>query len=446
MPASPPVACRALAAALAVAMALCGLACGNDPTRQTAAPKPAADPADPSVRPVDPQPAEPSPRRLERTSLRRGDALAHALQRVGLSGTELTRAVAAIDPLAPVRRLRSGTGMVAAHREGRCVGLWIRPETERYIELTRRGEDWSATWQSIPLRTEIVTASGHLESSVSQTLDGAEGGAALVLAYADVFQWDVDLLVDPRPGDSIRVIYELHRLDEIPAELPGFAGAPEQAGSVIGVGRILAASYDGRQAQAEAFWVESDDAAGNYFDGSGRPLRKTFLKSPLNYRRVSSGFSIARRHPITGKVRPHRAVDFAAPHGTAVSATADGTVHKVGWMGPLGRAVMVRHNAEYTTVYGHLSSIAKGIRRGVRVEQNQVIGRVGSTGSATGPHLHYELHRYGKRIDPLKFKSPAADPLAEEDWPLLTGAMLRWQPVLARLETAPTATIAAERP
>jgi murein DD-endopeptidase MepM/ murein hydrolase activator NlpD len=161
-------------------------------------------------------------------------------------------------------------------------------------------------------------------------------------------------------------------------------------------------------------------------------MRKTFLKSPLNYRRISSGFSRARRHPITRRVVPHHGVDFAAARGTPVVAAADGRVISAGWDGPLGRAVRLRHGSEYVTVYGHLKGFANGIRGGSEVHQNQVIGYVGSTGRATGPHLHYTLIHAGRPVDPMRFRNPPVEPLAAELRPRLARAMRVWSPMLHR--------------
>jgi murein DD-endopeptidase MepM/ murein hydrolase activator NlpD len=226
--------------------------------------------------------------------------------------------------------------------------------------------------------------------------------------------------------------------------LPPFDDRVERAGDNLGLGRILAASYEGRIASSRAYWVDHGDGRGAYYDDKGAPLRKTFLKSPLNYRRISSRFSNGRRHPITRKVVPHHGVDYAAAPGTPVVAAADGRVASAGWDGALGRAVRIRHGSEYVTIYGHLQSFARGIRKGVEVNQNQVIGYVGSTGRATGPHLHYTLIERGRAVDPLRFENPPSAPLAPELLPRLEAAMRNWSPVLAAL--APPASDLAGLP
>jgi murein DD-endopeptidase MepM/ murein hydrolase activator NlpD len=183
-------------------------------------------------------------------------------------------------------------------------------------------------------------------------------------------------------------------------------------------------------ASSSAFWVEDDGRGGDYYDADGEPLRKTFLKSPLNYRRISSGFTNRRRHPITRRVVPHHGVDFVAAPGTPVVAAADGRVISAGWDGALGKAVRLRHGNGYKTIYGHLRGFARGVRRGAQVEQNQVIGYVGATGRATGPHLHYTMLYNDRAINPMTFDNPPVAPLDESYRPGLDRARMTWAPVL----------------
>jgi murein DD-endopeptidase MepM/ murein hydrolase activator NlpD len=207
------------------------------------------------------------------------------------------------------------------------------------------------------------------------------------------------------------------------------------AGSRLGLERVLAASYDGAMASSTAYWVDPDGHGGNYYDSGGEPLRKAFLKSPLNYRRISSRFTNRRRHPITKKVVPHHGVDFAAASGTPVVAAAEGKVISAGWDGALGKAVRIRHGNGYKTIYGHLRGFARGIRRGARVEQNQIVGYVGSTGRATGPHLHYTMLYNDRAINPMTFKNPPVGSLAESFRTYLVRSRMTWAPVLLAIRT-----------
>jgi murein DD-endopeptidase MepM/ murein hydrolase activator NlpD len=363
---------------------------------------------------------------------RRG-TLAGTLDRLGASPELRQALLETIGVQLNLRRLSPRTGIVVTEDgDSRWLGVTLRPEAARVLEVDLTGENdkAAARWIDLPVETEVRTASAEVRQSVAQALAGLDDGNHLTLAFADIFQWDVDLLVDPRPGDRVAIVYEVNHLGAVSTALPEFGDAPRTAGEVLGPGRILAASYRGRIASGEAFWLDDADGTGDYYDADGRTLRKTFLKSPLNYRRISSRFSRARRNPVTRRVVPHHGVDYAADTGTPVVASADGRVAAAGWDGPLGKAVRIRHGSEYETIYGHLRSFAKGIRRGVQVRQNQVIGYVGATGRATGPHLHYTVRHRGRPIDPLRIENPPVEPLSPSRLPALAAVVERWEPML----------------
>jgi murein DD-endopeptidase MepM/ murein hydrolase activator NlpD len=376
--------------------------------------------------------------RVRRTTLGRGGTLAAALGRVGVSeelSPEIQRAAGRhLDP----RRMPAKMG-ISATRDGNgdLRAVSFRMELERYLRVSVSGPATSLAPRSEVLRLPVVrsieAAGGHVERSVAQAFSNSPHGLQLTNAFADIFQWDIDLLVEPRPGDRVRIVYEAVRLGSVPNDVPSFGDAPLDSGDFMGVGRVLAASYDGALATSTGFWLESENGVGGYYDSTGEPLRKAFLKSPLNYRRISSGFSNARRHPVTHRVVAHRGVDFAAAPGTPVVATADGRVTSASWEGPLGRAVRLRHGGSLVTVYGHLRGFADGIRPGAEVRQNQVIGYVGSTGRATGPHLHYTMIQNGRAIDPLSFRNPPSKALPDEQRPALLQARDRWLPVMEQV-------------
>jgi murein DD-endopeptidase MepM/ murein hydrolase activator NlpD len=385
-----------------------------------------------AVEPSAPEPELVAPQqptyRFDHSSLGRGGTLDSALERLGFGPGERAAQVEAAAEHLDLRRLSPRTGItITRDGLGRLVTIGIRAEQERFLRL---GFDSGGEWVELPVETTVETTAGVVESSLAQAFSGAEHGLQITLAFADIFQWDVDLLVDPRPGDRVQVVYQVKKLGELPEDLPPFGETIGKPGDFLALGRILAAAYQGEMAKSAALWVADDAGGGDYYDTRGRPLRKSFLKSPLNYRRISSGFSNARRNPVTKRVVPHHGVDYAAAPGTPVSSTADGRVISAGWDGALGRAIKIRHGSEYTTIYGHLRSIAKGIRIGAEVRQNQVIGYVGSTGRATGPHLHYTILHRGSAINPLRFKSPSAEPLPDELKPRLEIAKRRWLPVL----------------
>lgn len=364
--------------------------------------------------------------------LGRGGTLAGALERLGLPPEQRHRVVLAVGRELDLSRLPATTGLRAAVDEaGRICSVAIRAEPGRFVRWSEAPGEGLVEIVELPVRTAVLHGSGRVIRSVRQALDGLDCASELTLAFADIFQWDIDLLVEPRSGDRVHVVYEVEVVDEVPADLPSFGRAASSPGELLRFGRVLAASYDGLVARSAAYWVEGMNG-GNYYDAKGTPLRKTFLKSPLNYRRISSRFSRARRNPVTRRVVPHHGVDFAAAPGTPVVAAADGRIAAAGWQGPLGRTIRIRHGSEYVTVYGHLQGFARGIRVGAEVHQNQVIGYVGSTGRATGPHLHYTLIHRGRPIDPMRFRNPPAQDLPTELTPRLERAKLAWAALLER--------------
>jgi murein DD-endopeptidase MepM/ murein hydrolase activator NlpD len=370
--------------------------------------------------------------RVERSLLGTGGTLGRALVDLGLEDEVRPEVIRFLGEAVDVRRLSPATGLSVVYDEqGVAVTVSCRDKHEGFARVTLAdGRPAGVERLEIPVEHAMASAGGTVQTTVAGALSGFPDSVALTHAYAEIFQWDVDLFVDPRPGDRVLLVYENLRLGDPPVDLPPFGKSGIEAGAYLGIGRILAAAYEGERVESSAYWVADDGRGGGYYDPEGDSLRKTFLKSPLNYRRISSGFSRARRHPITRKVVPHHGVDFVAPRGTPVAAAADGKVISAGWDGALGRAVRVRHGNGFVTIYGHLNGFARGIRRGSRVTQNQVIGYVGSTGRATGPHLHYTLLRHGQALNPMTFHNPPTGPLEESRIPLLREAMLTWTPAL----------------
>lgn len=237
------------------------------------------------------------------------------------------------------------------------------------------------------------SAKAVIESSLWNAMISNQLPVELALELSEIYAWTIDFF-GLQKGDSIRVYYDELYIDT----------------TRIGIGRIYAANfYHGKRWQ-EAFWFEQGNTH-NYFDADGQSLRKAFLKAPLNYKRISSKFTYARKHPIYKIVRPHTGVDYAAPAGTPVVSIGDGVVTMRQYKGGGGNTVKIKHNSTYSTAYLHLSKYAKGLQVGQRVQQGQVIGYVGSTGSSTGPHLDFRVWKNGTPIDPLKMVSPPAEPI-----------------------------------
>ena len=249
-----------------------------------------------------------------------------------------------------------------------------------------------------PLISEVVRLEGVVESSLFGAVEAAGGGAELAVRMAQIYQWDIDFLRDLRKGDRFVVVADRQSVE----------------GEFFGWGTIFAARFVNGKRTLDAVVYPDDDGRLGYYDLNGHPLRKQFLRSPLKFSRVTSRFSMSRYHPVLKRRMPHYGVDYGAPVGTPVRATADGTVTLAGRNGGGGNMVTVRHTNGYETNYLHLSRYGKGVRRGVRVSQGQVIGYVGSTGLSTGPHLDYRVKLNGRWINPLTISSPPVKPLAED--------------------------------
>jgi len=243
--------------------------------------------------------------------------------------------------------------------------------------------------------SEVVRLEGVVESSLFQAVNAAGGRPSLAVGIAEIFRWDVDFLRDLRQGDSFVAIVDVQTIE----------------GEFYQYGTIFAARFTNKDKAMDAVIYPDQEGRLGYYDLNGHPLRKMFLRSPLKFSRVTSSFSNSRFHPVLKKRMPHYGVDYGAPVGTAVHATADGVVTLAGRNGGAGNMVSIRHPNAYQTNYLHLSKYGSGIRKGVRVSQGQVIGYVGSTGLSTGPHLDYRVKHNGRWINPLRISSPPVKPL-----------------------------------
>ncbi len=248
------------------------------------------------------------------------------------------------------------------------------------------------------VQTQLRTAQGIIKTSLWNTMKDNDLDPMLALRLSDIYAWTIDFFAIQK-GDRFRVIYDEQFVDSVS----------------IGIGEIYAAEFEHGGEPNYAFIFDQDDRL-DYFDEKGTSLRKAFLKSPLDFFRISSRFSNSRLHPVLRIRRPHHGVDYAAPKGTPVKSIGDGTVTARAYQkGGGGNYVKIKHNSVYSTTYMHLSGFAKGIATGVRVKQGQVIGYVGATGLATGPHLDFRVHKNGSPVDPLKVKAPPVEPVKEEN-------------------------------
>lgn len=358
-----------------------------------------------AVKPFDPAQVEPSvavdealawnevavPRR---GTLGRGQTLGELLADFGLEPEAAIEVSASVAQYASLSRLRAGDPYVAyLGPEQRLQALELEFPARGRVRVERARGQWRGAWHPVRRSTELRTVLGEVAGAFEAAVTRNGIPAALAYNFADVFRWDLDFNRDLRAGDRFSALYEQVSVDGEPSE----------------VGRVVAASYTAGNKTLEAYRFED-----GYYDAEGRPLKKMFLRSPMKFTRITSGFTHRRYHPVLKRYRPHLGVDYGAPTGTPVYVTANGVVEFAARSGGSGNLVKVRHPNGYLTAYLHLSRFASGITVGARVRQGDVIGYVGSTGLATGPHLDYRVQVDGEWINPLSLKSLPAEPIAEE--------------------------------
>jgi murein DD-endopeptidase MepM/ murein hydrolase activator NlpD len=295
------------------------------------------------------------------------------------------------------------------------------------LSIGRTASGFKAMRQAAPGEVRLTLRAGEIETSLFAAADDAGLPDSVTLALADVFGGDIDFYHDLRRGDRFAVLYETRYVD----------------GEAAGTGRVVAAEFVNNGVMHQAFLWRTPDGSEGYYNADGRNSRNAFLRSPMEFSRVTSGFTMARLHPILHSMRAHKGTDFAAPIGTPVRATADGVVTFAGQQNGYGNVIMIKHDGRYSTVYAHLSRFAAATHDGARVHQGDTIGFVGQTGWATGPHLHYELRVDGEPRDPLTVALPVARPVTEEERSAFAGAIAPLAAELAVVQKLPDVRIVA---
>ena len=356
----------------------------------------------------------------------RNDTLDRIFRRLKLDLADL----ATIRELPSVRQgldlLRPGDQISVTHQNGALQGLTRQLNVTQTLEVKREAAGFAAQIVENPVERTIERRRGIIKSSLFEAADEAGISDQTALAVANIFGWDVDFVLDIREGDSFIVVYEQLWQD----------------GQFVRDGDIIAAEFvnDGHVYRALRYTLP--DGHAEYFAPDGRSMRKAFLRAPVEFSRISSRFNPRRRHPILNTIRAHKGVDYAAPTGTPVRAAGDGRIHVRGRYGGYGNAVVIEHGGGISTLYGHLSRFAKGASQGSRVRQGQLIGYVGSTGLASGPHLHYEYRVNGVHRNPQTVKLGDARPIADE---LKTDFTARSAPLLAELDLINRGPLLADR-
>lgn len=339
---------------------------------------------------------------LREERVQRGDTVMSLLQRLGIDDPAAigflknnTTAQSLFRQLSPGKNLTARTG---AQGDLQMLVFPLNGGKDQALVVERSGEGFSAAERPLSLETQVVMKTAEIRYSLFGASDAAGIPDTVATQLADIFGGDIDFHRDLRRGDRFAVIYE----------------SVNYLGRAVRSGRILAAEFVNNGKTYRAAWF-ADPAGGEnssgYYTADGKNIRKAFLRSPLEFSRITSGFTSARFHPVLQKWRAHKGIDYGAPTGTRVKATGNGTVEYVGVQGGYGKVVVLRHQGRYTTLYGHLSGYAAGLRKGSRVSQGDVIGFVGATGLASGPHLHYEFRVNDVHQNPLAMALPSAPPL-----------------------------------
>lgn len=329
--------------------------------------------------------------------VQRGDTVAELLRRLNVDDAAASDYLRKNKAAEGMRQLSAGKEIQAeTDANGALLALRYLNNDAEQVVIEKVGKGFKT--RTLPAQTEqrVLIRTGEIKTNLFAATDevGLPDPAANQLA--DIFGGDIDFHRDLRKGDKFTVIYEMTYIN----------------GEATRTGRILAAEFINNNHPYRAVYFQTTNDTGDYYSPEGKSMHKAFLRSPIEFSRVSSGFSKSRFHPVLNKWRAHKGVDYAAPIGTKVKVTSDGVVSFVGKQGGYGNVVMVNHQGRYSTVYGHLSRFAGGLRKGQHVGQGQVIGYVGMTGLASGPHLHYEFKLSGVQRDPLKVALPDGKPIS----------------------------------
>ncbi|WP_124949894.1 peptidoglycan DD-metalloendopeptidase family protein [Sulfuriferula thiophila] len=346
--------------------------------------------------------------------IERGDTVASILQRLGVNDEQIALFLKAPEATRALIQIKSGKRIQAQVTDtGNLVWLRNIAADGTMLEISADAGTFKTAQQAAQLESHTVMKSGEIRNSLFGATDAAGIPDSVATQMAEIFSTDIDFHQDLRRGDRFNVVYEVFSHNGVP----------------VMTGRVVAAEFTNAGHTYRAVFSDVANSKGEYYSPDGKPLKKAFLRSPLAFSRISSGFEM-RFHPILKQWRQHKGIDYAAPTGTKVMAIADATVEFVGQQSGYGNFIVLKHNGNYSTAYGHLSAFAKGLHKGEKISQGDLIGYVGMTGWATGPHLHYEFRIAGVATNPLTANIPTAYPIATQFMPKFRQET---QPLVAQL-------------
>jgi murein DD-endopeptidase MepM/ murein hydrolase activator NlpD len=357
----------------------------------------------------------------------KGDTLSTLFEKVGLPAASVHEVLASGKQAKLFGQLKRGQKLeFELNPEGQLVNLHSKVSDLETISLTRNDKGYAFNRITAKPTVRSAYAHGVINSSLSQSAARAGLSHRMTMDMASVFGYDVDFAQDIRPGDQFDVIYEQKVVN----------------GKAVGTGPILSARFVNRGKIYTAVRYTNKQGNTSYYTADGNSMRKAFIRTPVDFARISSKFSMGRKHPILNKIRAHKGVDYAAPRGTPIKAAGDGKVLLAGRRGGYGNTVIIQHGNTYRTLYGHMQGFAKGVKTGGSVKQGQVIGYIGTTGLSTGPHLHYEFQVNGVHVDPLGQKVAMADPISKAE---RARFLAQSQPLMARMDQEKATMLASKR-
>lgn len=357
----------------------------------------------------------------------KGDTLSTLFEKVGLPATSVHEILASDKQAKQFTQLQRGQKLeFELNSSGELINLHTKLSDLESITLTKNDKGYAFNRITTKPTVRSAYVHGVINSSLSQSAARAGLSHSLTMDMANVFGYDIDFAQDIRQGDEFDVIYEQKVVN----------------GKSVGNGPILSARFTNRGKTYTAVRYTNKQGNSSYYTADGNSMRKAFIRTPVDFARISSKFSAGRKHPILNKIRAHKGVDYAAPRGTPIKAAGDGKVLLAGRRGGYGNTVIIQHGNTYQTLYGHMQGFAKGVKTGSSVKQGQIIGYIGTTGLSTGPHLHYEFQVNGVHVDPLGQKLPMADPIAKSE---RARFLTQSQPLMARMDQEKATLLASSK-
>ena len=356
-----------------------------------------------------------------------GDTLAQIFNRRGLSPRDLHEILNAHELAAALKHLLPGQIIYLQTDDDRLLALKFDLDLTQTLLVRKQDGVFTSEIITVELEIRVEQAQGIINESLFLAAQAAGLPSKIIMQLIDIYGWDIDFRLDIRKGDSFKVIYEEKYRNQ----------------DKVAVGPVLAAEFINQDRKIRTARYERENGRFDYYTEDGINMRKAFLRNPLNFSRINSHFNLKRKHPVLNRIRAHKGVDYAAASGTPIKSTGDGTIQHIGNKGGYGKTIIVKHGGKYSTLYAHMSRYRKGLKRGHAVQQGQVIGYVGRSGLATGPHLHYEFRVNGRHHNPLTVELPAAEnvPLADMD-----GFKIQSSYLFALLDTSDSGLLAQYEP